>query len=335
MPDRKPIEDATVWTRGSYNDPSMYTYELDQDQTAEIAVAAKALQSRNIPAHELRRDDFPLPRTGPLLDRLHSDLEDGRGFALLRGWPAADYSYAVNLAAFCGITAHLGDIVIQNYEGQSSVDVRNENVPYTHESRGYRSNKLLPFHTDGADLAALLCLGVAARGGLSIIASATQVFNTILIERPEALTLLERGFFHHRRRQHPEGEDPVSAQRIPVFAFRKGVLHCCYNRNPIDWVEKEGVNLSRAEKSVLDYFDSVVERPELHVSMQLQIGDMQFLNNFVILHSRTEFTDDETHKRHLVRLWAEDPGSRRIGESLLDLYVPGSSRYAAAPQDGI
>jgi alpha-ketoglutarate-dependent taurine dioxygenase len=63
--------------------------------------------------------------------------------------------------------------------------------------------------------------------------------------------------------------------------------------------------------------------------LQIQKGDMQFFNNFVVLHSRTEYQDDADHRRHLVRLWLEDPRSKRRGESLLDLYVPGSSRFHA------
>lgn len=330
MPDRTSIDEPSAWIGADFPDPAVYTYVLEPAQISDLSKAAAGLLARPIPAHELRREDFPLPRTAALLERIYSDLEDGRGFALLRGWPAEENTYAQNVAAFCGITAHLGAIVVQNYEGQSVIDVRDEKVPYSHESRGYRSNKLLPFHTDGADLVGLLCLGEAARGGLSVIASATRLFNTLLDERPEVLELLERGFYHHRRRQHPEGENPISEHRIPAFAFRNGHLHCCYNRNPIDWVEKEGLKLTKEEKEALDYFDSVIERPEMHVTMRFKKGDMQFLNNFAILHSRTEFKDAGDQRRHLVRLWLENPGSKRIGESLLDLYVPGSSRFAAA-----
>jgi len=39
--------------------------------------------------------------------------------------------------------------------------------------------------------------------------------------------------------------------------------------------------------------------------MKLEPGDMQFVNNHVLLHSRTEFVDheEEDKKRHLKRLW--------------------------------
>lgn len=45
-------------------------------------------------------------------------------------------------------------------------------------------------------------------------------------------------------------------------------------------------------------------------------GEMYFVNNFTILHSRTAFTDEEaqgssdrtaTRRRHILRLWLRDP----------------------------
>ena len=78
------------------------------------------------------------------------------------------------------------------------------------------------------------------------------------------------------------------------------------------------------------YFDSVVVRPELQAKLQIRKGEMQFCNNFTILHSRTPYRDDSGHRRHLVRLWLEDRASKRMGESLLDLYVPGASRFRTA-----
>ncbi len=327
---QRAIEEPTVWEAADFSDPASYSYRLSGEMVEEISRASDRLVSAGRHAHQISRDDFVLPKTTQLLKKIYRDLEDGRGFALLRGWPVDAHSYEHNVAAYCGITAHLGEIVVQNYEGESVVDVKDDRIPYSHESRGYRSNKLLPFHSDGADMVGLLCIDRAARGGLSVIASATRVFNTILDERPEYLDMLLRGFYHHRRRQHPPGENPLSDAPIPVFAFNNGFLHCCYNRNPIDWVEREGKKLSPREIEVLDYFDSVVERPENHVSMSFEPGDIQYLNNFVVLHSRTEFQDDDEHRRHLVRLWLENSGSKRMGKSLLDLYVPGASRYAAA-----
>jgi len=322
-----PIDEANVWTAADLGPREAWAHRLGPEMVAEIAAAARRVRADRIAPEKITKDDFPLPVTAGLLARVYDELENGRGFAVVAGWPVDDFDYDQNVAAYCGIGAHLGRIKIQNHEGDWLTDVRDDGKPYSHTSRGYGSNKLLPFHTDGAELVGLLCLGEAARGGRSILVSATKVFNVILAERPDMMAVLERGFLHHRRRQHGPGESPVSERRIPVFAENGGFWHCCYNRNPIDWVEKEGFALSRREKEVLDFFDSVCRRPEMQVETEIRKGDLQFLNNYVILHSRTGFLDDARNRRHLVRLWLEDPASKRAGEGLLDLYVPGTSRY--------
>ena len=323
----EPITENNAWTVADLKGRESWTRNLTSAMIDEVMRAVKAVG--DTPFRKITTENIPLPSMAEFLNELHDDLDNGLAFAVLAGWPVDEFDYRDNVAAYCAISAHIGDIVVQNYEGQSVVDVIDEDVAYSHLSRGYRSNKRLPFHTDGANLTGLLCLGGSTSGGGSLLVSATTVFNTILTEKPEYLDVLERGFFHHRRGQHDEGENPLSAAPIPVFTFHDGYLHCCYNRNPIDWVEKEGMTLSDKEVEILDYFDAIVARPDLQAKLQIQKGDMQFFNNFVVLHSRTEYQDDADHRRHLVRLWLEDPRSKRRGESLLDLYVPGSSRFHA------
>lgn len=326
----QPIDDATAWKSTDFVHPREWTHRFTPAMQSEIERATRAVMARDIPFWKITRQDFPLPETSKMLAKAYDDLESGRGFTVLAGFPVDDYSYDERVFAYSGVARYLGQVIVQNYEGDMVVDVVDKGIPYSHQSRGYSSNKLLPFHTDGADVVGLLCLGTAADGGLSIIASAPSVYNAIARERPEYVETLMRGFYHHRRGQHDADENPVSPERIPVFSFHNGLLHCCYNRNPINWVEKEGIRLTDHEREVLDYFDSVVARPEMQLSMDLQKGDMQFVNNFVILHSRTEYQDDADHRRHLVRLWLSDPDSRRNGQGLLDLYVPGASRYRVA-----
>lgn len=325
----KPITEANAWIGATLPDRESLAYEWTSKMINEIADAARAAKGRGLGDQQIRRGNFEIPKASALMAEVYADLEDGHGFAVVAGWPVDDFSYEENVTAFCGVAAHLGEIVVQNHEGHAVVDIRDEGMPYSHLSRGYRSNKHLPFHTDGSDLVGLLCLGEAASGGESLLVSVTQVFNVILEEKPEILEILERGFYHHRRGQHGAGENPLSEHRIPVFSFTDGYLHSCYNRNPIDWVEKEGVTLAAEEKAALDYLDSIIERPEMALETGLRKGDMQFLNNFVIFHSRTAYEDRGT-RRHLVRLWLENPNSKRMGESLLDLYVPGTSRYHAS-----
>lgn len=323
-----PIEESNVWTGTDFNRGEEWVVHLTEAHIDALEAAMKNAVSLNIAPQDLTPDNFPLSELRPTLDAAYKTLEHGRGFLVLRGWPSEKYSHAQTLTVFCGVASYFGKAMIQNYEGEAIVDVIDKKKPYDHTSRGYMSNKRLPFHSDGADLVGLLCLGEPIEGGTSLLLSATKLYNTILEEHPEYIETLMRGFYHHRRGQHDPGEPPISAERIPIFSFHNGLLHCCYNRNPIDWVVHEGMTLSAYEIEILDYFDSLCHRPGMAVEMAFRQGDMQFVNNFVILHSRGEYRDAPSRRRHLVRLWLENPGSLRGAQGLLDIYVPGSSKVS-------
>jgi hypothetical protein len=53
---------------------------------------------------------------------------------------------------------------------------------------------------------------------------------------------------------------------------------------------------------------------EVALSIDFDRGDIQFLNNHVMLHTRLAYEDwpEEDRKRHLLRLWLSDPTSRPI-----------------------
>jgi len=60
--------------------------------------------------------------------------------------------------------------------------------------------------------------------------------------------------------------------------------------------------------------DKLMPSDEYCYSMELERGDMQLLNNFVIWHSRTSFEDfeDPDEKRHLMRLWMSTPNAPEL-----------------------
>ncbi|MFT5448649.1 MAG: alpha-ketoglutarate-dependent taurine dioxygenase [Gammaproteobacteria bacterium] len=320
------IVGAEAWHAADVAASTQWRVELDSATADELAQTARRVAADGAPAHEVDRHRFPLGRAQQYTEQVHEHVERATGFALLSGLPFTELGHEEQIALTCAIADHVGRVVVQNYEGQRIVDVRDEGIAYSHHSRGYRSNKLLPFHTDGANLFVLACLGEAESGGETILASASAVYNTLADEYPETIAILQRGFYHHRRGQHDPGEAPLSAGRVPVFAFHKGLLHCCYNRNPIDWAQKEGVVLNDAEVAALDALDTVLARDAMQLRLRLQAGDALFVNNFISLHSRTEYQDSDVHRRHMFRVWMNDPRSLRSGKSLLELYVPASMR---------
>ena len=313
------VADATAWTAADYPAPRAWTRPLEAPHLAEldrVVDAAHAADPRSEPG------EVPLPATRDLLRACARDLEHGPGFAVLSGFPVDRYGPDDLRVAFCALLREMGTIAPQTRDGTTVIDVVDRERPYDHTSRGYHSNQLLPFHTDGAQCVALLCLDKAHRGGESVITSAASASNAVLAERPDLWEVLARGFHHHRRGEQQPGEPPISPARIPVFALHDGLLHCMYNRNPIEWAEGEGARLTALEREALDYLDAVLARPELHLAMELEPGDVQMLNNFVVLHSRTAFEDRPPRRRHLLRVWLDLPESCRRGPTLLDLYAP-------------
>ena len=63
--------------------------------------------------------------------------------------------------------------------------------------------------------------------------------------------------------------------------------------------------MSEVEIEALAYLDMLANDPALNLQMEFRPGDMQFLHNHQILHSRTDFEDwpEPERRRHLLRLW--------------------------------
>ncbi len=323
-----PVEDPSGWLSSDFTGRASWERRWSDAMLTEIRAATDAV--RHLAPEAITRDDFPLVVGKDLLAEVSVELDRGRGFAVIAGFPVDAYSREDALRAYCGVCSYLGDVVDQTSKRDRIIHVTDKGKPYSGNSRGYHSNSMLPFHSDGAYLAGLLCLETAHSGGESLLASSVSAYNEIVRRYPERVAALTRGFIHDRRGDHAPGENPVSPERIPVFGFyNDGLLHCCYNRNGIVWAQdKTGDKLTADEISALDAVDEVVQDPRFHVKMDMKKGDMQFLNNFVILHSRTEYEDHEDGRhRHLVRLWLDCPDGRRRGPTLLDLYTSSERRF--------
>lgn len=54
-------------------------------------------------------------------------------------------------------------------------------------------------------------------------------------------------------------------------------------------------------------YDAIANDPELFYEMEFEVGDLQLISNHITVHSRTAFTEDDDHRRHLLRLWITLP----------------------------
>jgi hypothetical protein len=126
----------------------------------------------------------------------------------------------------------------------------------------------------------------------------------------EELQRLYRPFWFDRQREYHPGEAPIFAApvfegsaelraRFSVHQIKGGYV---LSGEPLD---REG---ERALAAMLEIFDD----DGLSVDFDLEPGQMQFVDNRALGHSRTAFEDHPApdRKRHLVRLWMRDEGRR-------------------------
>jgi hypothetical protein len=111
-----------------------------------------------------------------------------------------------------------------------------------------------------------------------------------------------------------------------------GKLSCRYLRQYTELGhEIRSLPLSRVEIEALDLFDATMHDPALRLDMLLEPGDLQFANNYAVLHSRTDFEDaaDPTLHRRMLRLWLKMPNARTLAPEF-----PGRNGFPA-PEVGL
>jgi hypothetical protein len=323
----QPVQDASVWGRNDYPDDRSWVRPIPDVLVDEIDRSLPALRTANLHPRDIRADHFPLRKSAEFVQAVAEDVDQAPGFTLLSGFPTERYDYADTALAYTGLMAHFGNIAIQNRIGEHVVDVSDKGRGLGPQARGHYGNKELPFHADGGNAVSLLCLKTAPSGGRSLIVSGPAIYNAVLAEAPQHLPVLERGFHHHRRDERDANDPTYTPWRTPVFASYDDNFHIIYVRPSIDYCREEGVTFTGEEIAALDFVDSVIARPEAQVSMALEPGDLQILNNFMVLHSRTAFEDGQDQQRHLIRLWLDNPASLRNGPGKMDWYMPEHSRF--------
>lgn len=326
-----PVADASAWRGAEIADDPSWRHHLSDEEIEDIARALAV--APDVATTALRHADFPLPVLGPALVRLGEESRAGRGFFLIHGLPADRFDEAARERLFWGLGTHLGRPVSQNAHGELLGHVFDQGRTYgSANTRGYQTRARLDFHTDRCDLVGLLCQRRAKEGGLSSVVSTMRVHDEILRERPDLLPILYRGF-HWAAREASDDPAGVSAQRIPVFSRWDGVLSCRFLRNAIEnGARRRGVPLTGPEQEALDLMSVLLNDPAMRLDMMLGPGDMQFCNNYVTAHARTDFTDheDPRQRRLMVRLWLSYEKRRPIAPDFGE--VDGIPRTLAPEQ---
>jgi alpha-ketoglutarate-dependent taurine dioxygenase len=302
-----PLEEQCEWRTDEVGES--YIFHLTDDHVAELDAALVHAESRIDDVLDITRDDFPLPGLAPELAGITDDLVNGRGMVLIRGVPVERYSKDRASAIYWGVGMHLGHPWPQNAKGHLLGDVTDQGRAIDDPTA--RGNELggipLPFHSDGSDLVGLFCLDAGAGGGDSLVANAVTIHNDLVREDPELAAELYEPFPYDLRGEQAPGSRPWYT--MPVFTRREDRLFVRYIRPYIESSKRhaDAPRPSDVARAALDRLDAMCADPQYRVAMGMQAGDMQFVNNYHVLHGRDGYRDDRAAGkiRHLKRLWLE------------------------------
>lgn len=320
----KEVIDPADWRGADLEADRSWEFWLTEAEIAEIDAAVGGVTARGLDIQDIAIDDFPLPTLDEKLAAMKWELMDGFGLAALRGLPVARYSMAEAAAAYWGIGLRIGVPVSQNYKGHvlgHVLDLHGETRDSNPSLRAYHTAGELGYHSDSCDVVGLLCLQKAKSGGLSKVASTVAVYNEMLRRRPELVAELIKPWYRDRRNEIPPGKGPYF--ELPIFHFRDGYMSCGWQNYYIRSAQRfeELPRFTAVQQEALDMMDELSE--ELRFNQIFEPGDMQFLHNHVIVHSRTSYDDypEIERKRHLLRLWLATPGGRPLTDAILERYV--------------
>jgi hypothetical protein len=309
----QPVVDPADWTSKELGDLSTWSYSLTDSDRAELKQAVARFQKTGKRIEDVDRDTFELEALGHVLDDVLHELTDGRGIVMMRNFPVDELDREGCAIAYLGLGSYLGETMSQNKYGHILGHVKDLGGNYSDpNTRGYLTNAEMRFHADGCDYVGLLCLQSSMSGGESRVASSVTVYNRMLQQRPDLVEALTGDFYRSRTGEVNPGEAPYFKQ--PIFSFTDGYFSATGAGAAIDKAQGlPGVPpYTPLQKEAVDFYRDTVE--ECAVDIGFAPGDVQFLNNFVTLHTRREYQDwpDEARKRHLLRLWLSDPEGRPI-----------------------
>lgn len=304
------IDDSSAWCSADIANMADSTVQLNSEVIREILELGNLLRSPAVGLPDDKGPDYHISSaradepnaSWPALvgQQLYST-----GISVLSGFPVDELG---NVAApvLLRFASHVGELLPQDNLGSLIYLVQNDGNPTV---RGGKTDRELSFHSDFAyttpDLFGLLMVRSPESGGESLFASGHTIFNALLSEHPEVLGTLFSEFHFDCTEAHAGN---ASFIRHPVFRLDRGGLKVLYNRARIHRGHRiAGVPLTKPQVRALDAVDELLSRPQFVFTKTLRPGELIFVNNAWILHSRTAFKDSKEPSRHrqLLRVWLQ------------------------------
>ncbi|WP_031243693.1 TauD/TfdA family dioxygenase [Advenella kashmirensis] len=310
-----PLMGPEVWTGAQLSERQDWIERLEVQELAELEAMLQNFGPDVVEPEQLGLQDFQLSHLQARFARVRTQLEGGRGFALIRGVPVTRYTLAQNRLIFWALSLLLGEPQAQDKLGNRMHSVTNTNlrVEGSDEVRSYQTDDELTFHNDGGDAFMLLCLRTAVSGGMSKLVSVGTIYNEVLARRPDLLEVLQQPFHFDARGQHPSG---LKIQSAPILNFFDGRLSVLYKKRYLMAAQRfpEVPRLTLAQQEAIGLVEEICNDPAIQLGFYMEPGDIQIANNYAVLHARTKYEDaqDPEARRHLLRAWLTLPNGRAL-----------------------
>ena len=308
-----------AWTRDTIA-PNDWTVALTAAALAELRTVRDEIRRAPVPTFLLDPNDFKLDACRAVMNEVRRVAQHGAMFAVLDRLPLDEMSRDEAIGLYWLLSSLLARPVAQKLNGQMFFDVMDTGAKLKPGSgiRPTVTNVDLRFHNDNSynetppEYVCLFCLHPAQSGGISQVMSVATVHDALAKRHPELMPRLYKPFWYDRHAEHRPDEPKTYAAPI----FERGADGAVKARLALSEIHAgyalRGERLDNETAAALDAVQSVFDLPELHVELQFESGQIQYVNNRATGHARTEFVDfpEPERKRHLVRLWLRDGGKR-------------------------
>ena len=145
----KKLTGPSVWKGSDLTGESSWFHELTEGEIASLdhALSSLGVSGKSFPYFV--KEDFQIPTWTERLRLLLAELEDGRGFFVMRGFPVERYSEADINNLYYGIGLNLGTPVRQNPKGDllgTLMNVGDSNDRETESMRRTPISPITPIH---------------------------------------------------------------------------------------------------------------------------------------------------------------------------------------------
>ena len=309
------VDGPSAWMRADLEEVTTWRRDLSADQVAEIEAAAAPFAEGAQDIGGLEKTDFALTTLAEDIDTWVDDLLNGYGLLHIRGLVAGPDNIRQAATIFFGLGLHMGVPRSQNGKGHVLGHVCDLGLSSDDPNvRIYQTTERQNYHTDSCDVAGLMCLKPAKRGGESGLVSSMAIYNEMRAQCPDLLAELLKPMYVDRRGEVTVDGLPYYQQ--PVYSWHEGYLSALYAPHYIRSAPRlAGVPaLTRKQIVALDTFDALADDPRFNITFNLEAGDILFVHNHTVMHDRLAYEDwgPGEGRRHLLRLWLAVPGARPL-----------------------